>query len=320
MSLHKSLIHQLDTRRKPLLLTIGLGFAGGLLAVLQALFLSRVIARVFLAGGRLPQVITLLFVLLGVIGLRALLAWWGELSADRLAVLIKSELRLRLYEKLQALGPAYLYGERTGELINTATEGVEALDEYFRHYLPQLALAVLVPLTVLAFVIPVDLLSGVILALTAPLIPLFMVLIGNLAEGVTRKQWTTLSRLSADFFDVVQGLTTLKIFGRSRAQARVIAQISERYRRSTLEVLRVAFLSALVLELVATLSTAILAVEIGVRLLGGQLTFDRAFSCSCWLRSFTPPCACWAHVFTPARPALKPPGASSRFWMPLRRL
>lgn len=277
MSLHKRLIRQLDTRRKPLLLTIGLGFAGGLLTVLQALFLSRVVDRVYLAGESLPQITTILFILLGVISIRALLAWWGELGADQLAALIKSELRLRLYQKIQALGPAYLHGERTGELINTAAEGVEALDEYFRHYLPQLALAVLIPLTVLVSVIPVDLLSGVILALTAPLIPLFMVLIGNLAEGVTHKQWNTLSRLSAHFFDVVQGLTTLKIFGRSHAQARVIAQISERYRRSTLEVLRVAFLSALVLELIATLSTAILAVEIGVRLLGGQLTFDRAF-------------------------------------------
>lgn len=277
MSLHKRLLRLLDARRVPLSLTIGLGFAGGLLTVLQALFLSKVIARVFLAGEVLPQVLPFLIFLLGIFILRAALAWFAEISANRLASFVKRELRLRLVEKIQALGPAYTRGERTGELLNAATEGVEALDAYIRQYLPQLAIAVLIPITVLAFVIPLDLLSAVVLVLTAPLIPLFMILIGNMAEGITRKHWTQLSRLSAHFLDVVQGLTTLKLFGRSRAQARVIAAIGDRYRRSTLEVLRVAFLSALVLELVATLSTAVLAVEIGLRLLGGNLNFERAF-------------------------------------------
>jgi ATP-binding cassette subfamily C protein CydCD len=162
-------------------------------------------------------------------------------------------------------------------LVNVVNEGVETLDAYFSQYLPQLALAVLVPLTILAVILPVDTLSGLVLLFTAPLIPLFMVLIGDLANTLTRRQWSTLSRMSAHFLDVLQGLTTLKIFGRSRAQIRVIAQIGERYRSTTMDVLRVTFLSALVLEWVATLSTAVVAVEIGLRLLYGRLTFEHAF-------------------------------------------
>jgi len=162
-------------------------------------------------------------------------------------------------------------------LINTAVEGVEALDAYFRQYLPQLALAALVPLTILAFVFPLDFLSGLVLLLTAPLIPIFMILIGNLADALTRRQWTSLSRMSAHFLDVLQGLTTLKLLGRSRDQIQTIARISDHFRQTTLSVLRVAFLSALVLEMVATISTAVVAVEIGLRLLYGRLPFEEAF-------------------------------------------
>jgi ATP-binding cassette subfamily C protein CydD len=176
-----------------------------------------------------------------------------------------------------ALGPAYTRGERSGELANTAVEGIEALDAYFRQYLPQLALAALVPLTVLIFVFPLDWVSGLVMLLTAPLIPVFMILIGSLAESLTRRQWTSLSRMSAHFLDVLQGLATLKLFGRSREQYRIIAQISDEFRETTMGVLRVTFLSALVLELVATISTAVVAVQIGLRLLYGQLAFQQGF-------------------------------------------
>jgi ATP-binding cassette subfamily C protein CydD len=175
-----------------------------------------------------------------------------------------------------ALGPAYSQGERSGELANTLVEGVEALDAYFRHYLPQLALAALVPLTILVFVFPLDWVSGLVLLLTAPLIPLFMALIGSAADALTRRQWTSLSRMSAHFLDVLQGLTALKLLGRSRDQIGIIARVSDQYRGATMGVLRVAFLSALVLEMVATLSTAVVAVQVGLRLLYGQLAFEQA--------------------------------------------
>jgi thiol reductant ABC exporter CydD subunit len=190
---------------------------------------------------------------------------------------VKRDLRERLSAHLMMLGPAYAQTERSGELTNTLTEGVEALDAYFSQYLPQLALAVLIPLAILAFVFPLDFTSGLVLLLTAPLIPLFMILIGSLAQELTQRQWLSLSRMSAHFLDVLQGLTTLKLLGRSREQAAVIALISDRFRQTTMGVLRVAFLSALVLELVATLSTAVVAVEIGLRLLYGYLAFEQAF-------------------------------------------
>ncbi len=138
-------------------------------------------------------------------------------------------------------------------------------------------IAALVPLSILLFVFPRDLLSGLLLLLTAPLIPIFMVLIGKTAEKLTRRQWETLGQLSAHFLDSLQGLTTLKEFGRSRERIQSISEAGNRYRDRTLSVLRITFLSALVLELVSSLSTALVAVEVGLRLLYGQLVFQQAF-------------------------------------------
>ena len=148
---------------------------------------------------------------------------------------------------------------------------------WYSEYLPQVALCFLVPAIILCVVFPLDPLSGILLLVSAPLIPIFMALIGGLSSALTRRQWDTLSHMSAHFLDVLQGITTLKLFGRSRRQTAVIARISDDFRRATMRVLRVAFLSALVLELVATISTAMVAVEIGVRLLGGGISFGRAF-------------------------------------------
>ncbi|NPV67261.1 MAG: thiol reductant ABC exporter subunit CydD [Anaerolineae bacterium] len=276
MNLDRRLLRLLRGERPRLALTVGLGVLGGVLLVLQARVLSRAIAGVFLGGQTLVEVTPLLLALAGLALARAGVAWLSVSAADALAGRIKQALRSALYSHLLALGPAYTGGERSGELVAAALQGVEELDAYFRDYLPALVLAALVPLTFLAFILPLEPLSGLVLLLTAPLIPFFMVLIGALARGVTRRQWQTLSRMSAHFLDALQGLTTLKLFGRSRRQVEVIASISDRWRATTLGVLRVAFLSALTLELIATLSTAIVAVEIGVRLLYGLLDFEGA--------------------------------------------
>jgi ATP-binding cassette subfamily C protein CydD len=262
--------------RLNLTLTVGAGLLAGVVLVGQARFLSRVIGQVFLKGATLSDVSPLLAALLGLALARAALSWASEVTANRVAGRVKTDLRQRLTTHLLDLGPAYTQGERSGELTNTAVEGIEALDAYFSQYLPQLALAALVPLTLLVFVFQLDLLSGVVLLLTAPIIPVFMILIGNLADGLTQRQWTSLSRMSAHFLDVLQGLTTLKLLGRSRDQIQTIARISDRFRQTTLGVLRVAFLSALVMEMVATLSTAVVAVEIGLRLLYGRMAFEGA--------------------------------------------
>jgi ATP-binding cassette subfamily C protein CydD len=277
MNLDKRLLRQVRTARVALALTITLGFLGGLVMVLQARLLSQVVGRVFLGGGTLHDVQPGLLILLTLALVRAALTWGGEVAAQRVAGRVKSQLREYLSAHLLALGPAFARDERSGELSNTITEGVEALDAYLSQYLPQLALAALVPLTILTFVFPLDLLSGLVLLLTAPLIPLFMVLIGSVTAALTRRQWTALSRMSAHFLDVLQGLTTLKLLGRSREQLQTIAQVSDRFRQTTMGVLRVAFLSALVLELVATISTAVVAVEVGLRLLYGRLAFEQAF-------------------------------------------
>jgi ATP-binding cassette subfamily C protein CydCD len=260
----------------PLLLTILSGLLAGWLTIGQARGLSLVVDGVFLGGQGRSEVRGLLIILLGVIGLRSLLAWLTEVSASAVAVAVKNDLRGRLFAKIERLGPAFTRGERTGELTAAAIEGVEALDAYFSQYLPQLVITALVPLSILLFVFPLDPLSGLVLLVTAPLIPVFMILIGKGAEAVTKRQYETLSRLSAHFLDSLQGLTTLKVFGQSKAHARSIAEASDRFRDVTLSVLRVTFLSALALELIATISTAVVAVEVGLRLLYGHLPFDKA--------------------------------------------
>ena len=277
MNLDKRLLRQAQKARFDLASTVGLGLLAGVVLVWQARYLSQVIAQVFLQGRSLADVRWWLLALLALALIRAGTSWGSEVTAHRLASRVKTDLRRRLSAHLLALGPAYTRGERSGELVNTVTEGVEALDAYFSQYLPQLALAALVPLTILLFVFPLDFLSGLVLLLTAPLIPVFMILIGHLADALTRRQWTSLSRMSAHFLDVLQGLTTLKLLGRSRDQIQTIARISDRFRRTTLGVLRVAFLSALVLEWVATISTAVVAVEIGLRLLYAHISFEHAF-------------------------------------------
>lgn len=273
----KRLLLRALNSRIALVVTILLGFTGGITIVLQARLLSRAINLAFLEREGLAQLSPLLAALFLIITIRSFVLFGGEISADYLARNVKTRLRIELFEHLFLLGPQFARGERTGELVNTIVEGTEALDRYFREYLPQLAIAALVPLTLLVFVFPVDLISGIILLVTAPLIPIFMVLIGSLADELTRRQWRSLGMMSAHFLDVLQGLTILKMLGRSQAQIRVIGQVSNQYRLSTMRVLRVAFLSALVLELLSTMSTALIAVGVGLRLLYGSLNFEDAF-------------------------------------------
>ncbi len=274
--LDRRLVRLAASHRLLLSLTIGAGAAGGLLTLVQAWLLSQVIAAVFLGGQRLADVAPGLGWLLVVIGLRVLAVLVGDIAAGRVAVQVKTGLRLALFDHLVALGPLRVQAERTGELTSTVLDGVESLDAYFSQFLPQLAGAAVVPLTILLVVLPRDPLSGLVLLLTAPLIPFFMVLIGKATDSLARRQYTLLGDLSAHILDVMQGLRTLKELGQSRAQARRIERASAGYGQATMSVLRVAFLSSLVLELVATISTAIVAVEVGLRLLAGRLDFQPA--------------------------------------------
>ncbi|MGW8250735.1 MAG: thiol reductant ABC exporter subunit CydD, partial [Anaerolineales bacterium] len=259
-----------------LALAVLLGFLSGIVVVIQARYTSLVIGQVFLGGSGLSRVQSALLALLAFICLRAVLIHISEMAAARGAIQITAGLRQRLFEHILDLGPVYTRGEQSGELLNTCLHGVDSLEAYFSQYLPQIAIAALVPAAYLAIIFPLDSITGLVLLLTAPLIPLFMVLIGSLGESLTEKQWRTLSRLSAYFYDILQGLTTLKTLGRSRAQAKVLQQADKRYLEITMGVLRVTFLSALALEMIATLGTAIVAVEIGLRLLYGGIAYEQA--------------------------------------------
>ncbi|MER6360186.1 thiol reductant ABC exporter subunit CydD [Kitasatospora sp. NPDC001527] len=254
--------------------TVLLGTANAALVVAQAGLIAEIVVRGFQQRAGLDELTAPLALLaLTAIG-RGLVGWLTELTAHRSVARVKSTLRRRLLDHATALGPAHPAGRRTGELTALATRGVDALDDYFARYLPQLALAVVVPVAVLLRIVGADATSAAIIAGTLPLIPLFMVLIGMATQARMDRQWTTLARLSHHFLDVVAGLPTLKVFNRARAQAATIARITADYRRATLRTLRIAFISSFALELLSTLSVALVAVSIGFRLVNGSLDLE----------------------------------------------
>lgn len=250
---------------------VALGLAGAGLVVGQAMLIAEIVVGAFEEGLDGEALRTPLLLLAAVALGRGLLAWLTELAAHRAGAAVKSELRGRLLERAADLGPGWLTGQRTGSLVALATRGVDALDDYFSRYLPQLGLAVVVPVAVLARIVTEDWVSAAIIVVTLPLIPLFMVLIGMATQSRMERQWRLLSRLSGHFLDVVAGLPTLKVFGRAKAQAQSIRKITDDYRRATMRTLRIAFLSSFALELLATLSVALVAVTIGMRLVHGGL-------------------------------------------------
>jgi len=249
-----------------LTLAIGGAAAGGLLTILQAWFLANVVDAAIFRGADLDQARVWLWPLLWVFAARALLAWLAEWAAVQGAGRVKVALREQLFTHIQGLGPRWLAGERSGALAEDLSTGIEGLTAYFARFLPALALTATMPVAILVIVFPLDWLSGLVLLFTAPLIPLFMLLIGKGAEQINQQHWQALARLGGHFLDTIQGLTTLKLFNASRREAQVIARISDDYRMSAMRVLRVAFLSSAVLELFASLGIAILAVFIGFRL------------------------------------------------------
>jgi ATP-binding cassette subfamily C protein CydD len=260
-----------------LFLLVVLGVAAGCLIVLQANYMVHIIEGAFRKGRGLAELRADFAYLLLVMAGRSVVVWCTETTAQRLSSAVKTGLRNRLVEHLLGLGPAFVLEEEAGELVNLLTEGMDSLEPYFAKFLPQLSAAVIVPIMVIITVVSMDWETAILFLITAPLIPVFMMLIGHMAQKRNQRQWETLSRLSAHFLDVIQGLPTLKILGRSKEQARVIARLSGQFRETTLDVLRIAFLSALVLELTATMSTALVAVTVGLRLLYMKMTFHQAF-------------------------------------------
>jgi ATP-binding cassette subfamily C protein CydD len=269
----------LTTRaRRRISAAIACGTIAGALAVVQFILLGRAVDDVFLGGRSLADLRPGLTWLAATAIGRGLVSWVGEVLAHSAAGVVKVSLRDGLVAAILRRGPRGVAGERAGELTHILVGGVEAVEAYVSQYLPQVALAGTVPLLVLMVVLALDPLSAVVLIATGPLIPLFMYLIGGAARERTRRQFVTLSRLSARFLDAIHALPMLKAFGRAADESAAIARASERFRAITMSVLRVAFLSALALELLATIGVALVAVEVGLRLLYGRIAFRSAFT------------------------------------------
>ncbi len=275
--MHKKLLASIRPSRGTLTLTIALGLLGALATIAQMILLSEVVNAVFLSHRVLIQVLLPLLLLMGAILARAGLLWGREITAQRAAIRVKALLRERVFAHLLQLGPVWSSGERTGELTALLNEGIERLDAYVARYLPQLILSVLIPLLIIVVILPVDWFSAVLLLCTGPVIPLLMALVGSNTRKRTQAQWASLSLMSASFLDVLQGLTTLKLFGRSQEQQERIARISDRFRAKTLSVLRYAFLSGAVLEFMTMSAIGVIATTLGVRLLNHSISFDKAF-------------------------------------------
>jgi ATP-binding cassette subfamily C protein CydD len=252
---------------------IGIGMA--ILVLLQATLLARVIARSFY-GASLDDVSRDLVLLVAVFAVRGLLAWGFELAGRRGAIDVLSQLRLELVERRLRHEPAALDGAASAEIATVAVQGIEPLEAYFGRFLPQLVLAVVVPVAVLAWIVQIDLTSALVMLVTLPLVPVFMILIGRYTGQKTRARARALTLLATHFLDVVRGLPTLRAFNRGPAQAASIGEASEQYRQTTMKTLRVAFLSGAVLELAATLGIALVAVTVGVRLVDGNIGFEAA--------------------------------------------
>ncbi len=267
------LLQQAGAARGYLVAAVACGVATTALVLAQAGLLAHIIANA--SRGAAPLRASII-ALAAVLAARALFVYGGEAMALRAAAATKSQLRRKVLRHITALGPQWLGGQRHGELVTLTGRGLDALDPYFARYLPQLVLSAIVPVAVLARIAGADLASAVTIAVTLPLIPVFMALIGWHTQAKTDRQWLLLRRLGGHFLDVVEGLPTLKAFGRAKAQAESIRKVTEDHRLATMAILRVTFLSALVLELIATLSTALVAVEVGLRLLAGNLGYEAA--------------------------------------------
>ncbi|MDH6237194.1 thiol reductant ABC exporter subunit CydD [Cryobacterium sp. CG_9.6] len=256
-------------------LSIGaaLGLAQTVLIVAFAWLLSHAITGA-IDGRTLTDLVPTIAALAGVIAARAVVIWLLDVAASRGAAQVKAQLRQKVLATLAERGPEWVADRQGARLATTVTTGLDSLDNYFSRYLPQLLLTVIAtPLLVLVMLVN-DIPSGVTVIIVLPLIPIFMVLIGKATAGVQKQQWDALQRLGTGFLDVVGGLGTLKIFGRESRQFTRIREITEDYRARTMKVLRVSFLSGFVLELAASLSVALIAVSIGLRLVDGSLALS----------------------------------------------
>jgi len=276
-ALDPRLLRRARPARTLLAVDAAIGVVAALLVLCQALLIARIVARSF-DGESLGRLAPSIALLAAVFAARAALAWGFEVAGRRGAATILSQLRLDLVAQRLRAQPAALDGTQSSEVASLAVSGVGALETAFARYLPQLVLACVVPVAVLAVVAALDPISAGILLLTLPLVPLFMWLVGRYTAQRAQERWQALAVLSAHFLDVVRGLPTLRAFNRGAAQKERLERVGDEYRRATMGTLRVAFLSGAVLELAATLGVALVAVTVGVRLVDGSIPFETALA------------------------------------------
>jgi len=276
--LDRRLLREAPAIRRFLTGACGLAAISALLVIVWAELIGRIVDRVFLHGGDLASISRLLTALVAIAALRAAIGWALETSGQATSRQVRGRLRRRALERIFLARPAGLGDLRTGEVATTVTSGLDALDPYFSRFLPQLVLGAVVSPAILVWVAFRDPVSALIMAVTVPLIPLFGVLIGKAAEERTKRRLGTLSLMSAHFLDVVRGLATLRAYRRGRAQVEAIERTSEQFREETMGTLRIAFLSALALELASTMSIALIAAVIGIRLVNGSVELAPSFA------------------------------------------
>lgn len=265
---------------------VALGVLNGLLMIIQTALLAYLIDLLIFTDKGLnlinnsaieddlfSETILISVALIIIILCRAAFGYFSECYSRRGAMYIKANIRSRLLHRLFQLGPAYTKTKGSAKLSQLLHQGIDSLEDYFAGYLPVIAYCAVIPLAILIAIFPIDWQSGVILLVTVPMVPFFMILIGHKAQRLNEEHWAKLQRMSNHFLDIIQGLTQLKIFNASRREIAAVKKISDNYGDETMGILKIAFLSSFVLEFLASISIALVAVVLGFRLYDGSVDY-----------------------------------------------
>ncbi|MEZ8823186.1 cysteine/glutathione ABC transporter permease/ATP-binding protein CydD [Vibrio amylolyticus] len=271
-SLNKWLKQQSKLAKRWLMITVGLGVLSSVFLLAQAALLASILSQLIIEQVDKNELIPYFAALAATIAIRAACAWGREVSGFRCGEQIRVYIRQLILEKLRTLGPAYIKGKPAGAWATLLLEQVEDMQDFFARYLPQMSLSVLVPFVILIVVFPINWAAGLIFLITAPLVPLFMAMVGMKAADANRKNFKAMQRLSGHFYDRLQAMTTIRLFDRTQAETEVLKGASEVFRVRTMDVLKIAFLSSAVLEFFTSISIAITAVYFGFSFIG-ELNF-----------------------------------------------
>ncbi len=271
-SLNQWLKQQSKLAKRWLMIAVGLGVLSSIFLLVQAALLATILHQLIIEHVDKYELVPYFLGLVAVIGARALCSWGREIAGFRCGEQIRVYIRQLILDKLRELGPAYIKGKPAGAWATLLLEQVEDMHDFFARYLPQMSLSVLVPFVILIVVFPVNWAAGLIFLITAPLVPMFMALVGMKAADANRKNFKALQRLSGHFYDRLQSMTTIRLFDRTAAETEVMRGASEVFRVRTMDVLKIAFLSSAVLEFFTSISIALTAVYFGFAFIG-ELNF-----------------------------------------------